>query len=87
MLAPSATTLHLHNTRGRALECARRAMELGVHRFDASCAGLGGCPYAPGAAGNVATEDLVLMAEASGVATGLDLEGLERAGAIVAAAL
>ena len=64
--------LHLHDTNGRAVDCAARALELGVRRFDASCAGLGGCPYAPGAAGNLATEDLLEMLERDGWSTGID---------------
>ena len=59
VVAASATTLHLHDTTGRAVECAVRAAEIGVRSFDASAGGLGGCPFAPGSAGNVATEKLV----------------------------
>lgn len=87
LLDPSQTTLHLHNTRGTALACAYRAMELGVHSFDAACAGLGGCPYAPGAAGNLATEDLVYMCEKMECHTGVDLEKLFVAGRHIAKAL
>ena len=87
LLDPSQTTLHLHNTRGTALACVYRAMELGVFSFDASCAGLGGCPYAPGAAGNLATEDLVYMCDQMGCHTGVDLEKLFAAGRHIAAAL
>lgn len=76
LLEPSQTTLHLHDTYGRGLACAFRAMQLGVTSFDASCGGIGGCPYAPGAAGNLATEDLVSMAERMGIATGVDLSRL-----------
>jgi hydroxymethylglutaryl-CoA lyase len=68
--------LHLHDTRGLGLANAWAALEAGVRRFDTSVGGLGGCPFAPGAAGNLATEDLVLMAERSGLATGVALEGL-----------
>ena len=64
--------LHLHDTNGRAVDGAARALQLGVRRFDASCAGLGGCPYAPGAAGNLATEDLLEMLERDGWSTGVD---------------
>ena len=64
--------LHLHDTNGRAVDCAARALDLGVRRFDASCAGLGGCPYAPGAAGNLATEDLLRMLDRDGWSTGID---------------
>jgi hydroxymethylglutaryl-CoA lyase len=68
--------VHLHDTRGMAAANAWAALEAGVRRFDASVGGIGGCPFAPGAAGNVATEDLVLMAERSGFATGISLDGL-----------
>jgi len=68
--------VHLHDTRGMGVANAWAALEAGVRRFDASVGGIGGCPFAPGAAGNVATEDLVLMAERSGFATGISLAGL-----------
>jgi hydroxymethylglutaryl-CoA lyase len=68
--------IHLHDTRGMAVANAWAALEVGVRRFDASAGGIGGCPFAPGAAGNLATEDLVLMAERSGFATGIDLDRL-----------
>jgi len=87
LLAPADTTLHLHDTRGGALACAYRAMQLGVCSFDASCGGLGGCPFAPGAAGNVATEDLVYLCGRMGVETGASLEGLFSAGRCIAAAI
>ena len=73
VLSPEDSVLHLHDTNGAALDCALTAMELGVHRFDASSGGLGGCPYAPGAAGNLATEDLVNLANQKGIHTGVDL--------------
>jgi len=69
-------TLHLHNTRGMGLANALAALGAGVVRFDASLGGLGGCPYAPGATGNVCTEDLVHMLQAMGHAVAVDLEGL-----------
>lgn len=68
--------LHLHDTRGMAVANAWAALEVGVRRFDASAGGIGGCPFAPGAAGNLATEDLVLMAGSSGFTTGIDLDAL-----------
>lgn len=68
--------VHLHDTRGMGVANAWAALEAGVRRFDASVGGIGGCPFAPGAAGNVATEDLVLMAERSGFSTGISLAGL-----------
>lgn len=68
--------IHLHDTRGLGAANAWAALEAGVRRFDASVGGIGGCPFAPGAAGNLATEDLVLMAERSGLSTGISLDGL-----------
>jgi hydroxymethylglutaryl-CoA lyase len=68
--------LHLHDTRGTGLANAYAALERGVSRFDASIGGLGGCPYAPGASGNIATEDLVHMVEDLGVTTGISLDDL-----------
>jgi hydroxymethylglutaryl-CoA lyase len=67
---------HFHDTRGLGLANALAALEAGVTHFDASIAGLGGCPYAPGATGNIATEELVYMLEEMGVATGIDLARL-----------
>lgn len=67
-------TLHLHNTRGLGLANILAALEAGADRFDASLGGLGGCPYAPGATGNVCTEDLVHMLEILGYRTGVDLD-------------
>ena len=68
--------VHFHDTRSMDVANAWAALEAGVRRFDASVGGIGGCPFAPGAAGNVATEDLVLMAERSGFATGISIDGL-----------
>jgi hydroxymethylglutaryl-CoA lyase len=73
--------LHLHDTYGRALANAQAGFEAGVRVFDASLAGLGGCPYAPGASGNVATEDLVDLFEREGIRTGVDLDALVDASA------
>jgi hydroxymethylglutaryl-CoA lyase len=67
---------HFHDTRGLALANAYAALEVGVTRFDASLAGIGGCPHAPGASGNAATEDLAFMLQACGVHTGIDLDRL-----------
>ena len=67
---------HMHNTRGLGLANCLAAYDVGVRTFDASLGGLGGCPYAPGASGNVVTEDLVFMFEAMGVATGVDIDRL-----------
>ena len=68
--------LHFHDTRGTALVNVYAALEAGVSTFDASAGGLGGCPYAPGATGNLATEDLVYMLDGLGVATGVRLDGI-----------
>jgi hydroxymethylglutaryl-CoA lyase len=76
---PGLTTLHLHDSNGRALDNARAALSLGVRSFDASAGGLGGCPYAPGARGNVDTAALVAAVEAEGYATGVDREAVARA--------
>ena len=73
--------LHFHNTRGTGLANVYAALQLGVDDFDASVGGLGGCPYAPGASGNIATEELVHMLEAMGVETGVDLVALIEAAA------
>ena len=78
---------HLHNTRGLGLANCLAAFDVGVRTFDASQGGLGGCPYATGASGNVVTEDLVFMFEAMGVATGVDLNRLVAARAALQAGL
>ena len=72
---------HFHNTRGAGLASAYAAVSSGVTRLDASVGGLGGCPFAPGATGNIATEDLVYMLERAGIETGLDLDRLIETGA------
>jgi isopropylmalate/homocitrate/citramalate synthase len=84
---PERTALHFHDTRGTALVNVAAAMAEGYASFDASAGGLGGCPYAPGAGGNLATEDLVYLLEGMGVATGVSLEGLRGAGRLVEASL
>ncbi|MCI0690246.1 MAG: hydroxymethylglutaryl-CoA lyase [Sporichthyaceae bacterium] len=76
-----ALNLHFHNTRGTGLANVLAALQLGVSDFDASVGGLGGCPYAPGATGNIATEELVHMVEDMGVATGIDLDAMIAAAA------
>ncbi len=81
------TGIHLHNTRGQGLACALAAVELGLFTVDASLGGIGGCPFAPGASGNIVTEDLVFMLEAMGLSTGIDLEQLLKVREIVRAAL
>ncbi|HVU06000.1 MAG TPA: hydroxymethylglutaryl-CoA lyase [Polyangiaceae bacterium] len=80
--SPEELALHLHDTRGTALANALTGLEMGITTFDASVAGLGGCPYAPGAAGNLATEDLVYMLHGMGIETGIDLPALVAAGQI-----
>jgi hydroxymethylglutaryl-CoA lyase len=69
-------TLHFHNTRGMGLANALAGLNVGIERYDASLGGLGGCPYAPGATGNVCTEDLVHMLQSMGCNTGVDLDAL-----------
>ena len=81
------TTLHLHNTRGLGLANALAGLDEGITTLDASLGGLGGCPYAPGASGNLVTEDLVLMLNCMGLETGIDLEKLLGVRAILAGAL
>ena len=71
--------LHLHNTGGRALENAEVGLKLGITKFDSSSGGLGGCPYAPGAPGNLATEDLVDFLNKNNIQSGVDLERLSKA--------
>jgi hydroxymethylglutaryl-CoA lyase len=75
--------LHFHDTRGTALANTLAALDAGVRTFDASAGGLGGCPYAPGATGNVATEDMVYMLNGLGVTTGVDLDALLRASSFI----
>ena len=79
--------LHLHNTRGLGLANVVAGLEVGVETFDSSMAGIGGCPFAPGATGNIVTEDLAYMLEAMGFNTGVDLTKLLRAREILAAAV
>ncbi|MGE0785290.1 MAG: hydroxymethylglutaryl-CoA lyase [Sandaracinaceae bacterium] len=78
-------SMHMHDTRGTALSNIVVGLEMGIRTFDASVGGLGGCPYAPGAAGNVATEDLVYMLHGMGIGTGVDLDKLVLAGQVAAA--
>ena len=79
--------LHLHDTMGLGLANALAGLEEGIRAFDSSLAGLGGCPYAPGASGNIVTEDLVFMLESMGFSTGIDLEKLVQSRALLAAGL
>ena len=76
--------LHFHDTRGTALANVLAALDLGIATFDASAGGLGGCPYAPGATGNLATEDLVYMLNGLGIDTGVNLEAVVEASALMA---
>ena len=78
---------HFHDTYGQALANIYACLEMGIHTFDASVAGLGGCPYAKGATGNVATEDVVFMLNGLGIQTGIDLDALVDAGAFISAVL
>lgn len=81
------TGIHLHNTRGLGLANALAALDCGLTTLDASLGGLGGCPFAPGASGNIVTEDLAFMLAAMGIETGIDLDGLLKVRRIVAEAL
>jgi hydroxymethylglutaryl-CoA lyase len=81
------TSLHLHNTRGLGLANVLAGLEVGIATFDASLCGLGGCPFAPGASGNIVTEDLVFMLESMGLDTGIDLPRLLEVRAILREAL
>lgn len=74
--ADKLTTLHLHNTRGLGLANALAGLDEGITTLDASLGGIGGCPFAPGASGNIVTEDLVFMLQAMGFDTGIDLDKL-----------
>jgi hydroxymethylglutaryl-CoA lyase len=78
---------HFHDTYGQALANILACLQMGVHTFDTSIAGLGGCPYARGATGNVATEDVVFMLHGMGIATGLNLDALVDAGAWISGLL
>jgi hydroxymethylglutaryl-CoA lyase len=78
---------HFHDTYGQALANIHACLQLGVHVFDTSIAGLGGCPYAKGATGNVATEDVVFMLHGMGIETGVDLDALVDAGAWISGVL
>ena len=84
VIPASKLAMHFHDTRGTALANTLAALEMGIPTFDASAGGLGGCPYAPGASGNLATEDLVYMLERMGIETGVSLDRLVAASSIVA---
>lgn len=80
-------SLHLHNAQGQAFETVDRALDMGITQFDAATGGYGGCPFAPGAHGNIATEDLVAHLHKRGFDTGIDLDGLGRVGELITSAL
>ena len=79
---PEKLSCHFHDTRAMGLANVFAAVESGIRKFDASIGGLGGCPFAPGASGNVATEDVVMMLEQMGYDTGIDMKGLMQASAL-----
>ena len=76
-------SMHFHDTRGLAVANVLTSLEMGMKSFDSSAAGLGGCPYAPGAAGNVATEDLVFLFHSMGIETGIDIKKLAEASVLI----
>ena len=78
--------MHFHDTRGTALANVLAALEEGIAVVDSSAGGLGGCPYAPGASGNLATEDLLYMLHGMGIETGVDLQAVVRASRVARAA-
>jgi hydroxymethylglutaryl-CoA lyase len=84
-IAPDKLAMHMHDTRGQALANVLVGLEMGIRTFDAAVAGLGGCPYAPGASGNLATEDLVFMLHEMGIETGVDPDKLFEAGRVAEA--
>jgi hydroxymethylglutaryl-CoA lyase len=86
-IGPEVLALHLHDTRGTALANVMTGMELGIRTFDASTGGTGGSPYAPGSAGNLATEDLVYLLDREGVRSGVDLGGVLAAAGFIASQL
>lgn len=84
VIPASKLAMHFHDTRGTALANTLAALEMGIGTYDASSGGLGGCPYAPGASGNLATEDLVYMLDRMGIDTGVDMNRLVQASSIIA---
>ncbi|HEX7707123.1 MAG TPA: hydroxymethylglutaryl-CoA lyase [Thermoanaerobaculia bacterium] len=84
VIPASKLAMHFHDTRGVALANTLAALEMGITTFDSSAGGLGGCPYAPGASGNLATEDLVYMLDRMGIDTGVNLNRLVHASSIIA---
>ena len=86
-IGPDRLAMHFHDTRGTAVANVATAIGLGIRCFDASTGGTGGCPYAPGAAGNLATEDLVYLLDREGLRHGIDLDGVLRAAAFISTVL
>ena len=86
-IGPDRLAMHFHDTRGTAVANVATAIGLGIRCFDASTGGTGGCPYAPGAAGNLATEDLVYLLDREGLRHGVDLDGVLRAAAFISTVL
>jgi isopropylmalate/homocitrate/citramalate synthase len=84
VIPASKLAMHFHDTRGTALANTLAALEMGIATFDASAGGLGGCPFAPGASGNMATEDLIYMLDAMAIETGVDIRRLVKASSIIA---
>lgn len=84
VIPASKLAMHFHDTRGTALANTLAALEMGIATFDASSGGLGGCPYAPGASGNMATEDLVYLLDGMAIETGVDLKKMVAAASIIA---
>jgi hydroxymethylglutaryl-CoA lyase len=82
-VAIDQVALHFHDTRGQALANVMAALPLGVRTFDASAGGLGGCPFAPGATGNLATEDLIYLLDGLGYDTGISLSAVLEASAFI----
>lgn len=81
--SPDRLCVHFHDTRGTALANVLAAMEMGISNIDSSAGGLGGCPFAPGASGNLASEDLVYMLDGMAIETGVNLQGIVRASEII----
>jgi len=79
--------MHFHDTRGTALANVMAALQMGIASFDSSAGGLGGCPYAPGASGNLSTEDLLYMLQGMGIDTGIDLDKIRAASRFIASKL
>jgi hydroxymethylglutaryl-CoA lyase len=84
VIPASKLAMHFHDTRGTALANTLAALEMGIATFDSSSGGLGGCPYAPGASGNLATEDLLYLLDGMGIETGVDIRKVVAASQIVA---